>query len=94
MRARVIFARHEEKDIGFIFGGVARGIYRGQQFSYDTDWSRNSIGNTLQYEQITWLCEENILRYDMGPITGPRMEYKQHWTELVFPLESWILRHK
>ena len=90
--ARVIFARHEEEDIGFIFGGVTGAIYRGQQFSYDQSWKSFSIGNTLQYEQITWLCEEGALRYDMGPISGPKMGYKAHWTELIFPLESWILR--
>ena len=90
-RARVIFAQCNGQDIGFIFGGISNAIYRGQQFSYDMDWKKYSIGNILQYEQITWLCEENIGRYDMGPITGPRMEYKRHWTELVFPIQSWIL---
>ncbi|MCR5814757.1 MAG: GNAT family N-acetyltransferase [Desulfovibrio sp.] len=90
--ARVIFARHEACDIGFIFGGLTGVIYRGQQFSYDLHWKEFSIGNTLQYEQISWLCEEGALRYDMGPISGPKMSYKAHWTELIFPLESWILR--
>ncbi|MBR3663244.1 MAG: GNAT family N-acetyltransferase [Desulfovibrio sp.] len=89
---RVIFARHENTDIGFIFGGLTGVIYRGQQFSYDLNWKAFSIGNTLQYEQILWLCEEGALRYDMGPISGPKMGYKAHWTELIFPLESWILR--
>ncbi|MBO4368549.1 MAG: GNAT family N-acetyltransferase, partial [Desulfovibrio sp.] len=67
-------------------------IYRGQQFSYNQAWHRYSIGNTLQFEQIRWLTEEKIVRYDMGPITGPRMGYKEHWTERTFPLESWILK--
>ncbi len=88
---RVIFARHEGKDIGFIFGGLARNIYRGQQFSYIAEWKDFSIGNLLQLEKITWLCEEGVKRYDMGSITGPRMEYKSHWTEKRAPIESWLL---
>ena len=31
--ARVMFARHEDQDIGFIFGGMLGPCYRGQQFS-------------------------------------------------------------
>ena len=89
--ARVIFAKHEDQDIGFIFGGISNSIYRGQQFSYDLDWKKYSIGNIMQYETIVWLTEDQVGRYDMGPISGPRMEYKAHWTELVFPIQSWLL---
>jgi CelD/BcsL family acetyltransferase involved in cellulose biosynthesis len=88
---RVMFATHEGRDIGYIFGGMAGTIYRGQQFSFDDDWRHMSIGNVLQYEQITWLCEEGAHRYDMGPLLGPFMEYKAHWTELQFPMEAWLL---
>lgn len=87
---RVMFATHKGRDIGYIFGGMAGAIYRGQQFSFDDDWRHMSIGNVLQYEQITWLCEEGAHRYDMGPLTGPFMEYKAHWTEIRLPTEAWI----
>ena len=90
--ARIIFARHEEKDIGFIFGGMAGAIYRGQQFSYDEAWKNWSIGNLLQLEKVTWLCEEDAERYDMGPIVGPRMSYKRHWTEKNMEIQTWLLR--
>ncbi len=89
--ARVIFARHEDQDIGFIFGGMAGDIYRGQQFSFADEWRSLSIGNLLQMEKIRWLCEEGAQRYDMGPISGPRMAYKEHWTERVVTLEAWLL---
>jgi hypothetical protein len=89
--ARVIFAKHDNKDIGFIFGGVSGGIYRGQQFSYDEEWQSASIGNVLQMEQIAWACEEGISRYDMGPIGGAKMNYKTHWTERRHRMETWIL---
>lgn len=89
--ARIIFARQEGRDVGFIFGALAGRIYRGQQFSYDQALARLSIGNLLQAEQVRWLCEEGAARYDMGPLTGPGMEYKAHWTEQRFPIETWIL---
>ena len=89
---RVIFARHEEKDIGFIFGCLPGGaVYRGQQFSYAQEWHDLSVGNLMQLEQISWLCEEGALRYDMGPIIGPRMEYKAHWTEIGIPIRAWLI---
>jgi len=44
----------------------------------------------LQLEQIRWLCEEQMERYDMGPM----MEYKQHWTEQRRVVETWVLQRK
>ena len=89
--ARVIFARRGERDIGFIFGAVAGRVYRGQQFSFADDWRPYGLGNLLQVEQVRWLCEEGVGRYDMGPLTGPRMEYKAHWTEQRLGIETWVL---
>lgn len=90
--AYIIFAKRENQDIGFIFGGSAGRVYRGQQFSYDNNFKDLSIGNLMQLEKVKWLCELGFLRYDMGPITGPRMGYKASWTENRYPLETWILR--
>jgi len=87
---RVMFARHEERDIGYIFGSIAGDVYRGQQFSYADDWKSFSIGNLLQAELIKWLCEQNIRRYDMGPM----MDYKKHWTENNYPITAAILQRK
>ncbi|HIJ48375.1 MAG TPA: GNAT family N-acetyltransferase, partial [Gammaproteobacteria bacterium] len=92
--ARIIFAKHEENDIGYIFGGLAGNLYRGQQFSYSEAWKNASIGNLLQIEQIKWLSEEKCKRYDMGPVSGEKMEYKRHWTERQGRLESWMLIKK
>jgi CelD/BcsL family acetyltransferase involved in cellulose biosynthesis len=88
--ARIIFARHEDNDIGYIFGGLVDGLYRGQQFSYDNEWSSSSIGNLMQIEKVKWLCEEDVQRYDLGPM----MDYKKHWTELEFPFETWVAFRK
>jgi CelD/BcsL family acetyltransferase involved in cellulose biosynthesis len=86
-----MFAVHDGKDIGFIFGGKAGSVYRGQQFSYDDNWRDASIGNVLQFSQLEWLCEEGASRYDMGPLCGSGMEYKQHWTEKRFWIETWSM---
>ena len=90
-QGRVMFARCGEEDAGFIFGGLAGRVYRGQQFSFAQSWRDFSIGNLLQIEQIGWLCEEGVRRYDMGPVTGPRMRYKEHWTEMAIPFQGWIM---
>ncbi|MCR9246276.1 MAG: GNAT family N-acetyltransferase [bacterium] len=76
--SRVVLARRGDTDIGFIFGGLAKTVYRGQQFSFVEEWRDASIGNLLQLEKLRWLTEEGIERYDMGP----DMPYKRHWTEI------------
>ena len=90
---RVMFARHNDTDVGFIFGGLcgpnAKGnTYRGQQFSFADDWRRASLGNVLQFEQLSWLCEEQVARYDMGPV----MDYKHHWTEIKARIDAIAMR--
>lgn len=90
-RARVIFARHEDKDIGYILGGMAGHVYRGQQFSYVDSWRQFSIGNLMQREKISWLCEEGAVRYDMGPIDNEAMRYKHLWTEQHCLHETWAI---
>ena len=88
---RVMFAMHEGRDIGFIFGGMAGSCYRGQQFSYDADWKAFSIGDLLQMEQLDWLCEEGAVRYDMGMSDHPSMAYKAHWAETEQSLHACLL---
>ncbi|WP_295636219.1 GNAT family N-acetyltransferase [uncultured Mailhella sp.] len=88
---RVMFAMHEGKDIGFIFGGMAGSCYRGQQFSYDADWKAFSIGDLLQLNQLLWLCEEGAVRYDMGMSDHPSMAYKTHWAEMELSLHACLL---
>lgn len=86
--ARVIFARREGHDVGFVFGSVAAGHYRGQQFSFAEECGRWAIGNLLQLEQIRWLAEERARWYDMGPA----MDYKVHWAEREARTETLLLR--
>ncbi len=89
--ARVIIASRDGRDIGFIFGSVGGATYRGQQFSHDADFGRYSLGHVLQVEMIEWLCEEGLERYDLGPCSGPGMQYKCHWIDHVRPIRTWAL---
>lgn len=87
--ARIVIAQHpSDGDIGFIFGGMHRRIYRGQQFSFVDRWRQASLGNVLQHEKVAWLCEQGAHRYDMGPV----MPYKLHWTETRLHADSILLR--
>lgn len=87
-RARIMFARHHEEDVGYILGGVFDGIYRGLQFSYRDDYTRYSIGSLCQLHQIEALCREGGVRaYDLGT----EMEYKARWAERQFATEIQIL---
>jgi CelD/BcsL family acetyltransferase involved in cellulose biosynthesis len=85
--ARVVFAQHDGRDIGFLFGGLVAGIFRGQQFSFDEAWRRASLGNLLQLEQIAWLADDGAHRYDLGP----HMPYKDHWAEAQARLQMRLL---
>lgn len=86
-RARVMFARRGDEDIGYIMGGVFDGVYRGLQFSYRDEYARYSIGSLCQLHQIEALCQEGVRAYDLGT----EMEYKTRWAELQFPTEVQIL---
>ncbi|MBD5627468.1 MAG: GNAT family N-acetyltransferase [Desulfovibrio sp.] len=93
-KLRAIMAQRDGQDIGFIFGGLCGATYRGQQFSYAAGEHKLSLGNLLQLETLKWLCEEGVARYDMGPVTGPRMEYKRHWTEENHEIQAWLMVKK
>jgi Acetyltransferase (GNAT) domain len=86
-RARVMFARRDDTDIGYIMGAVFEQEYRGLQFSYRDDYSRFSIGSLCQYHQIIALCDEGVVAYDLGT----EMEYKARWAEQPFTTELQIL---
>lgn len=74
---RVTFARHEGRDIGFVFGGIFAGTYRGLQISFAHDYGAVGLGNLLQLQTVTKLCEEGCQHYDLGTL----MDYKKSWAE-------------
>ncbi len=76
---RVIFARHEERDIAYIFGGIFASSYRGLQLSFAAGYRDHALGNLCQYQQIVELCAEGVEEYDLGTA----MDYKRRWAEVV-----------
>ena len=84
---RTVFARAEDRDVGYILGAVFEGEYRGLQFSYDDDHADLGIGGLLQVHQIVELCEEGVARYDLGT----EMDYKRRWAEDVMETEMLVL---
>ena len=84
---RTIFARLNDRDVGYILGAVMVGEYRGLQFSYDADFGELGIGGLLQYHQVYELCSEGIARYDLGT----EMDYKRRWAEEIMETEMLVL---
>ncbi len=84
---RTIFARHRDRDVGYILGAVFEGEYRGLQFSFDDAYRPFGLGGLLQYHQIVELCAAGIGRYDLGT----EMEYKRRWAEDTMETEMLVL---
>lgn len=74
---RLIVARRAGEDIGFIFGGMFRGTYRGLQMSFDERFRHLALGNVLQGRMIMALAEEGVGVYDLGS----EIAYKARWAE-------------
>lgn len=84
---RTIFARHGDKDIGFILGAVFDREYRGLQFSYDDAYAHLGIGGLLQYHQVIELVADGVGRYDLGT----EMDYKRKWAEETVETEMLVI---
>jgi CelD/BcsL family acetyltransferase involved in cellulose biosynthesis len=74
---RVLFATRDGVDLGYVYGGVSRGLFRGLQFSFAEEARPLGLGNALQAEMIARLCEEGVAVYDLGA----QSEYKRRWAE-------------
>jgi len=81
-RLRLLFARHRQCDIAYIFGGVLGSTYRGLQLSYDEKFARFGLGHLVQWSMIQHLCKEEIKTYDLGMV----MDYKSHWADKTLSL--------
>lgn len=86
---RVLFARHADTDIAFVFGGLLGDTYRGLQVSFDDAYREFALGNLMQMGMIERLCDEGIKRYDLGS----ELEYKSRWAENVHSTTTlWVWR--
>jgi Acetyltransferase (GNAT) domain len=85
---RLMFARLDEADCAYIFGGVFGDTYRGLQFSFDSDFPSLSLGNLCQIEEIGRLVQEGFQRYDLGTDVA----YKKRWGEVVATRSVFVRR--
>jgi CelD/BcsL family acetyltransferase involved in cellulose biosynthesis len=74
---RALFANRDGVDLGYLYGGVVGGLFRGLQFSFREDARALGLGNVLQAEMLERLCAEGIDCYDLGA----QSSYKRHWGE-------------
>jgi len=84
---RGLFVRLGGEDIGYVFGGLWRSLYRGLQLSHRIDAAELSPGNLAQWALIQRLMDEGITVYDLGT----DMPYKRRWAELRFDTVSFSL---
>jgi CelD/BcsL family acetyltransferase involved in cellulose biosynthesis len=85
---RLAFARLEDEDVAYIFGGVFAATYRGLQFSFDARFPSLSLGNLSQLEEVRRLSAAGVGRYDLGS----EVRYKRKWGEEVVETGSLVIR--
>lgn len=74
---RFLFLTLDGVDIAYCFGGVFADTFRGLQMSFDDAYRKHSPGSLAQFIMIKHLCDEGVLRYDLGS----DMKYKRDWAE-------------
>lgn len=76
---RLLIARLDGRDVGYVLGGVRARTYRGLQLSYVEEVRHLGIGHLLQLHQLEALQGTGIDTYDMGM----DMPYKRRWADRV-----------
>lgn len=76
---RVLVARLDGRDVGYIAGGVRGDLYRGLQLAHDADHAELGVGHLLQLAQLRLLEAEGVATYDLGM----DMAYKHRWADRV-----------
>jgi CelD/BcsL family acetyltransferase involved in cellulose biosynthesis len=75
---RLVFARLDGRDVGYLHGGSLGARFRGLQMSFDAEHAALSLGNLLQLEAVRWLAGDGFECYDLG---SARSAYKRRWAE-------------
>lgn len=89
-RFRATVATIDGTDVGYIFGGVRNGRYRGLQLSFAETARPLSISHLLQHHTLRSMIDEGVHTYDMGM----DMEYKQRWATHDEPSMSIIVHRE
>ena len=86
-RLRVVFARLDDRDVAYCFGGVHGTSYRGFQLAYSDDVAHLGLGNLAQLEMIEHLTSEGVDSYDLGM----EMAYKERWADETLSLYTVVI---
>ncbi|MDF1861285.1 MAG: GNAT family N-acetyltransferase [Verrucomicrobiales bacterium] len=86
---RILFARREDSDLAYIFGGVQNTTYRGFQMSYIEEAKPLGIGNALQLRNLQLRADEGILHYDLGMHSPYKERWADRWDEYVGAFLVW-----
>jgi len=76
---RLLVARRDDVDVGYVLGGVRGRTYRGLQLGYAEEVRPLGIGHVLQLHQLEALPREGVHTYDLGM----DMEYKRRWADRI-----------
>ena len=74
---RIVLARSEAEDCGYLYGGTIAEHFRGLQFSFAEPYRPLGLGNALQLEMIRWLASSGVRGYDLGS----QSPYKRRWAD-------------
>ena len=86
---RLLFARRDDRDVGYALGGVRGRTYRGLQLSFDEDLTDLGLGHLLQIHQIEALEGTGIDTYDLGM----DMAYKRRWADRADETFAVVIAH-
>ncbi len=88
-RLEATIATMDGADVGFIFGGIRNGQYRGLQLSYAQEVQSLSLGHLLQLHEIQRLTTAaGVHTYDLGM----DMEYKRRWADYASSSATLVIR--
>jgi len=85
---RVLVARRDGIDLGYLHGGTSGALFRGLQFSFAQEARALGLGHALQAEMIERLCAEGVRLYDLGSESA----YKRQWAEPGFATTGLLAR--
>lgn len=86
---RALIAFDGTSPVGFVFGVVHQGRYRGVQMTTHANYRAIGLGNALQIAMMKALTDEGVVSYDLGSA----MPYKQRWADFTDRTVSLVVNH-
>lgn len=90
-KASLFIIYSDEKIIGASVNYHFKNIFIGDVISYDIDYSKFGIGNTIIYKLVDWCINNNYALYDFG---NGDLSFKKRWSNLFYSFEYHIFYNK